>query len=304
MASRSPNSRPVRSTRTSGMKLRETRPMARALWARMPSKVSVAKARVRESNTRATAMVTQVMTTPRFIGTLIRKLRVMPSNAEWARVSPKYAIRRQTTKQPRGPATRATPSPPSSARQKKSPSTESMMLMVTGSLNVHAGHNVTVQVMAMVVVVVIDRQRFSHLVAKGLNKRGVVRNIRRVAAATHVLVQADDLVGGRHDQVQVVGNHDHAAIELIPQLADQVIQGRLAVDIDALGGFIQHQEVRPPGQCPGQQQTLFLTARQMMHRGIQQVPHTGTLQGGLAFGLGTAAQQHEPAHAQGQGRLQ
>src|SRR5690554_3284350 len=212
MASRSPNSRPVRSTRTSGIKLRVTRPMARAECARMPSRVSVDRARVRDNSTSAGAITTQAMITARLSGTLIRKLRAMPSRAEWARVAPKEASRRQTTEQPSGPATTATPRPPIRARQKKSPSTASLMLMVTGSLMAGAGNNVAVQVMLVVMVMMIHRQRFRYLVAEGFDKGRVVGNIRRIAAAADMLVQADHLVGGSHHQVQVVRDHDDAAV--------------------------------------------------------------------------------------------
>jgi hypothetical protein len=45
-----------------------------------------------------------------------------PSNAECDNVSPKYASRRQTMKQPSGPAVTATPMPPIKALTKKSSS--------------------------------------------------------------------------------------------------------------------------------------------------------------------------------------
>ena len=45
---------------------------------------------------------------------------VTPSKAEWASVSPKYDNLLQTTKQPRGPVTKAIPKPATKALIKKS----------------------------------------------------------------------------------------------------------------------------------------------------------------------------------------
>ena len=52
-----------------------------------------------------------------------------PKIAAWAVASPKYAIRRQTTKQPSGAAANATPIPASTALVMKSSSTVFYLLM-------------------------------------------------------------------------------------------------------------------------------------------------------------------------------
>src|SRR5690554_4550640 len=99
-------------------------------------------------------------------------------------------MRRQTTKQPRGPATKATPRPPSSARQKKSPSNASMMVMAATFVGVRGRDHIAMEVMAMVVMVVIDRQRLGNLMTEGFHKSRVLGNILRVSAATYVLIKA------------------------------------------------------------------------------------------------------------------
>ncbi len=128
-------------------------------------------------------------------------------------------------------------------------------------------------------------------------------NVRGKAAAADVLVQADDLVGGSHDQVQVMGDHDDPAPELIPQCPDQFVQRRLPVDVDSLGRLVQHQQVRFAGQSPRQQQSLFLAPGEVMHRGIGQMFDPGTGQGLVAFCPVPAAQCHEPTDAQWQRAL-
>ncbi len=56
-----------------------------------------------------------------------------------------------------------------------------------------------------------------------------------------MLVQAQYLVGFGHDQMQVVGDHQHRAVQLMAQLVDKIVERNLAIDVDALGRLIQHQ---------------------------------------------------------------
>jgi hypothetical protein len=122
---------------------------------------------------------------------------------------------------------------------------------LAGVLMVLADH-IAVQIVTVVVVVVINRKTFGHWPAKGFDKRRIVGNVRRVATATDMLIQTDNFVGRSHYQMQIVGDHQHAAVELVPKIANQIVQGRLAINVYALRRFVQHQKVRPPRQCPGQ----------------------------------------------------
>ena len=60
--------------------------------------------------------------TVRVMFILRRSAIATPNNAECDKVSPKYARRRHTMKHPSGPASKATPMPPTTARMKKSSS--------------------------------------------------------------------------------------------------------------------------------------------------------------------------------------
>src|SRR6056297_3658600 len=132
-------------------------------------------------------------------------------------------MRRQTTKQPRGPAASATPRPPIRARQKKSSRMASMMGMVTLRVSAMPGsgvvgiavHHIPVQVVTVVMVMVVDCQGLCHRPAKCLDESRVMGDVRRETAAADMLVKADNFVRGCHNQMQVVGDHDHAAIQVV-----------------------------------------------------------------------------------------
>ena len=103
------------------------------------------------------------------------------------------------------------------------------------------GHHIAMQIVAVVVVVMVYRETFRYRTTEGFDKGGIVGDIRRIPAAADVLVQADNLVGGGHDQMQIMGDHDHTAVQFVPQATDQLIERGLAIDVHALGRFVQNQ---------------------------------------------------------------
>ena len=76
------------------------------------------------------------------------------------------------------------------------------------------------------------------------------------------------MVGGRHHQMQLVGHHQNPAPPSLPQVADQIIEFILAVDIHALNRLVQHQQIRFAQQRPRQQRPLHLAAGNRLHRRI------------------------------------
>ena len=111
------------------------------------------------------------------------------------------------------------------------------------------------QVVGVIVVVVIDGQVARALAEQRLIGR-IAADLLGMARAADVPIQADHLVGGAHHQVQVVGHHQHAAAMALAQLADQPVQLALAVDVDALHGFVEHQQFGLAEQGAGQQHPL------------------------------------------------
>src|SRR3546814_302917 len=99
-------------------------------------------------------------------------------------------MRRHTMKQPSGPATSATPMPPTRARVKKSSSIAGLPVRVV-MVVVMVGHYATVIQVSVVVVVAVDRQRGCRLAAEeGAVFRALGHRLGRAGAAD-VAVQAD-----------------------------------------------------------------------------------------------------------------
>ena len=105
--------------RTPDKKDATTKPSARPPCAVTPRSVSVAKLRP-ESCVTVKAMSNAATRVPANMGISNDKAIAIPSIAAWAVASPKYAILRQTTKQPNGAAISATPTPAIEARTIKS----------------------------------------------------------------------------------------------------------------------------------------------------------------------------------------
>ncbi|MNC53382.1 hypothetical protein D3C75_1027870 [compost metagenome] len=152
-------------------------------------------------------------------------------------------------------------------------------------------------------VVVVNSQARRGL-AKQFDERRVAADLLGVARAAHVAVQAHHLVGGAHHQVQVVGDHQHAAAVALAQAADQPVQLGLAGDVDALHRLVEHQQFRLAQQGAGQQHALQLAAGDALQRTVD---HLGGAdfaerrQGAGAVDAGDQAQ--EAQHRQRQGRL-
>ncbi|MNG17495.1 hypothetical protein D3C84_1014870 [compost metagenome] len=65
-----------------------------------------------------------------------------------------------------------------------------------------------------------------------------------MAGTADVTVEADHLIGGAHDQMQIVGHHQHAAAVTITQSGDQAVQLGLPRHVDALYRLVEHQQFR------------------------------------------------------------
>ena len=118
----SPNRNPIKSTLTQVMKAKTTNPTASAECASSPSKASDDRLARRCKSINNIATTTEIQKTVKVIFNSSSNASATPSKAECESVSPKYASLRQITKQPSGPATTATPIPPTMARMKKSSS--------------------------------------------------------------------------------------------------------------------------------------------------------------------------------------
>lgn len=76
-----------------------------------------------------------------------------------------------------------------------------MVAVPVGRMILTSGDHIAVQVVAVIVIMVVDRQAFGYQWAKSFNKRRIMRDIRWVATATDVLIQTDHFVSSGHDQM-------------------------------------------------------------------------------------------------------
>ena len=106
-----------------------------------------------------------------------------------------------------------------------------------------------------------------------------------------MVVKAQHFVGFRHHQMQIVRNHQHAAVKFAPQLIDQIVKCHLTVYINALGRFVQHQQLRLVQQGARQQYALRFTTGEFLQRRLQQMPGLYPLQRRQDIGTPAAACQ-------------
>src|SRR3954466_5487726 len=138
-------------------------------------------------------------------------------------------MRRHTTKDPSGPETSAMPQPPTKARIMKSSSTKSPMAVP----DLHQRHDFPSGIVVMVMTVLVDGQRFG-VAAEQRQIFRMTADILRMPGAADMPVDADDGVGARHHQMQVVGNQQDTATASPADLGDQVEQLDLAMDVHCL----------------------------------------------------------------------
>src|SRR5690606_10860581 len=122
----------------------------------------------------------------------------------------------------------------------------------------------------------------------------------RASAAADVSVETDDGVGLRHPHVQVVRYEEDAAARLVPYAHDEFVQCDLAGEVDALQGFVEHEQVGAPSDGAGEQGALELPAREPMDLRPGELRDAHERQGGVNFGGAQGVgQAQEPLDRQG-----
>ncbi|MCY1407932.1 hypothetical protein D9M71_232440 [compost metagenome] len=76
------------------------------------------------------------------------------------------------------------------------------------------------------------------------------------------------MIRGAHHQMQIVGDHQHAATVTVAQAGDQAVQLSLAGHVDTLYRLIEYQQFRFAQQGPGQQHALHFATGNALHRAV------------------------------------
>ncbi len=129
-------------------------------------------------------------------------------------------MRFQTTSEPSGAATMASPIRPRAAPAAETVRSRAAPVTGGGSRGTGRGR-LAGQIMAMIVMVVIDAERARGLGSEQAHIFGMLRHCLRDARAADVVIEADDAVALRHDDVQVVRDEQHAETARVAQAADE-----------------------------------------------------------------------------------
>ena len=96
----------------------------------------------------------------------------------------------------------------------------------------------------MVMAMGIERDLIGHPWAEQSDEGGIAHHGGGVAFTTNMPIETDDMIGRRHDDVKVVADQKDGRAEFRPHPGDQLVQRRLARDVHAGKGFIEHQQFR------------------------------------------------------------
>ena len=121
----------------------------------------------------------------------------------------------------------------------------------------------------MVVPMRVNGQGLRRLLSEQGQVFGVIAHGLWMSRAADVLVEAHYAVGERHDEVEVVRDHDDAAASVVPDLRDQAVEFGLSVDVHVLDGLVENEQFGVAQQGAGEQDALALSAGEVLDGMIQ-----------------------------------
>ncbi len=109
---------------------------------------------------------------------------------------------------------------------------------------------------------------------------GAGLEVRRVAAFMHVAaapVEFEDAGGDPVEHMTIVGYEQKPA----PVIGETVLEPRDGLDVEVVGGLVEHEQVGLVDEKPGEGHPLRLTAGQGGHVGVDQWPHAQAFEDSL-----------------------
>ena len=122
-------------------------------------------------------------------------------------------------------------------------------------------NNITACIVFMVVMVMVYGECTGHLLAEQLDVVGIAGYCFRVPGAAHMVVKAHDFIRIRHDQMEIMRNHENTTSTPVADAGNETVKRGLTVDVYPLGWFIKDQQVWIPEQRSGQDDPLELSTR-------------------------------------------
>jgi hypothetical protein len=125
--------------------------------------------------------------------------------------------------------------------------------------------DIAVDIMIMIVVVGIDSQVISHPATEEFEVSRMLADALGMTRTADMTVEAQNLVGRCHDEMQVMRDHEYAAVVAVPDSPDECVEFRLPCHIDALYRLVENKQVGLSQQGAREQNPLVFTSGQALH---------------------------------------
>ena len=120
-------------------------------------------------------------------------------------------------------------------------------------------------IVLMIMVMGVNGNRLRSLLAEQRQIFWMLTDRLGQTGAAQMLIQAQYLVGLRHDQVQIVRHQQYRTLQLIAQFTDQLVHAYLTTHINAGGRLIEHQQIRLAERGARQQHAFQFPFGQRSH---------------------------------------
>jgi hypothetical protein len=122
----------------------------------------------------------------------------------------------------------------------------------------------------VIVMMGVDSECLGNLATEQGDELGILDYRTRLSGATNMVIQANHLIGGGHNDMQIVRYQQHTAIVMLAQVTDQPIELRLTGKVDPRQRLIQHQQIGPAQHSPSEKYALELPARDVRDLALEQ----------------------------------
>lgn len=121
-------------------------------------------------------------------------------------------------------------------------------------------------IMGMVMVVGVVGEGEGDFLAEEVGEGFGAADLVGAAFATDVAVEADDAGGRGHHEMQIVGDEKDGAASGLVDFFEVAVEVELALHVDALDGFVEHEQVGLAQEGAGEEGALPLAAGEGLER--------------------------------------
>ena len=151
------------------------------------------------------------------------------------------------------------------------------------------------EVVAVIVLVLVDGEGARCLGAEEPHILGMLRDRLGLARTADVTVHANDAVALRHNDVQIVADEQDADTARVANAPDKVVQLRLARVVDAAHRLIENEELGLPQERACENDALKLAARELRELLADHACRADLAEGGFSLRRRVLAAEREKA---------